>query len=75
MMNFWVISIVLISYISHEIINIGFKRLLYVCLMIFIALFTLCNAYIITYSDRIEQFYVVVKIRPTFKGCKQNFEG
>ena len=37
MMHFGIISVVLILYICNEIINVGFKRLLHVCLMIFIA--------------------------------------
>ena len=52
------VSIVYIPYISNELINVGFKRLLHESLMIFIAtkffIDILYCACIITYSNRIK---------------------
>ena len=49
----------------------------YKCIMIFKAKnpsFTHCSAFIITYSDRIEQFYVATNIQSNLKGCRQTFQ-
>ena len=44
------------------------------CLIIFYSKnssFTYCSACIITYGDKIKEFYVLVSIRQTFKGYRQ----